>query len=390
MMSGPEQFAGQARQSLRQGAADTANMALAIALGRRGLGNCWPNPAVGSVIVDTAGRIVSYGWTGPGGRPHAEASALAGAGPAARGATLYTTLEPCAHWGKTPPCTDAIINAGIVRVVYGLIDADPRVAGKGIKTLEAHGIETVPGPMPQEARWLTLGHDLRLTKRRPFIQLKLAVDGAGLIPAGGGGVPVWVSSNEARAQGHLLRAQADAILIGYGTLLADDPDLTCRLPGMTWQSPLRVVLSTDGRLSRHAKMLRNLSTAPVWVVSAAGIADDRKTRLEELGTSVITVPKNDQGRLNLHAVMRALADRGITRLLVEGGPSLEANLMKEGLADEVIIFQARNELRGATIMPFAPAGLESVTDDPAYRLFDRQLIGTDRIWIYRKVDVWQG
>jgi diaminohydroxyphosphoribosylaminopyrimidine deaminase/5-amino-6-(5-phosphoribosylamino)uracil reductase len=137
-------------------------------------------------------------------------------------------------------------------------------------------------------------------------------------------------------------------------------------------------------------MLRNLSTAQVWVVSAAGIADDRKTRLEELGTSVITVPKNDQGRLSLHAVMRALADRGITRLLVEGGPSLEANLMKEGLADEVIIFQARNELRGATIMPFAPAGLESVTDDPAYRLFDRQLIGTDRIWIYRKVDVWQG
>jgi diaminohydroxyphosphoribosylaminopyrimidine deaminase/5-amino-6-(5-phosphoribosylamino)uracil reductase len=277
-----------------------------------------------------------------------------------------------------------------VRVVYGLIDADPRVAGKGIKKLQAHGIETVPGPLPKEAQWLTLGHELRLTKRRPFIQLKLAVDGAGLIPAGGGGVPVWVSSGEARAHGHLLRAHADAILIGHGTLLADDPDLTCRLPGMSWQSPLRVVLSTDGRLSRHAKMLKNLSTAPVCVVSAAGLAEERKERLEELGAEVITVPRNELGRLNLHAVMRALAERGITRLLVEGGPSLEANLMKEGLADEVIIFQARKEVRGATIMPFAPAGLESVTDHPAYRLFDRRLIGSDRIWIYRKVDFWQG
>jgi len=388
-MNDSETHAGRASQSPPQDFVDRANMALALTLGHRGLGQCWPNPAVGAVVADRSGRIISYGWTGPGGRPHAEASALAAAGAEARGATLYTTLEPCAHWGKTPPCADAIASSGIKRVVYGLIDPDPRVAGKGLRKLRKQGIEAVAGPFSNETHWLALGHELRLTRRRPFIQLKLAVDGAGLIPAGGGGVPVWATNNEARAFGHLLRGQADAILIGYGTMLADDPDLTCRLPGLTWRSPLRVVLSTEARLSRHAKMLKNFSTAPVWVVSAAGVAETRKTRLEELGTSVISVPRNDQKRLSLHAVMNELADRGITRLLVEGGPSLEANLLKEGLADEVLIFQGRKEVRGPTIMPFAPAGLESVTDDPAFTLTDKRLIGSDLIWVYRRREFWR-
>ncbi len=365
-------------------------MGLALALGRRGLGQCWPNPSVGAVVVDRGGRIVGCGWTGNGGRPHAEAIALAQAGEAARGGTLYATLEPCSHWGKTPPCADAVIDAGVARVVYGVGDPDPRVAGKGLQRLVDNGIEVVRGPLPQEARWLTLGHELRLTAHRPHIQIKLAVDRAGFIPAGGGGMPVWATSNHARALGHMLRAEADAILIGYGTMLADDPDLTCRLPGMSWRSPLRIVLSTEARLSRHAKMLKNLSTAPVWVVSASDAPEKRRKRLEELDTTVISAPKNALGRLDLHAVLRALAEAGLTRVLVEGGPSLEANLLKEGLVDEAIIFQGSKEVRGATIMPFAPAGLEAVTDSPAFRLADRRPIGEDLLWTYRRIDFWQG
>lgn len=363
-------------------------MALAIALGKRGLGQCWPNPSVGAVVADKTGRIVSCGWTGPGGRPHGETIALDQAGEAARGATLYTTLEPCAHWGKTPPCADAIIKSGISRVVYGMVDPDPRVAGKGLRRLQMYGMEIVPGPMPREARWLALGHELRLTAKRPFIQMKLAVDRAGLIPAGGGGVPVWATSKEARALGHLMRAEADALMIGYGTMLADDPDLTCRLPGMSWRSPVRVVLSTNGRLSRHARMLKNLSTAPIWVVSAAGVPKERTSRLEKLETKVITVAKNDQGRLDLKILMRELATRGIARVLVEGGPSLEVNLLKEDLADEVVIFQGMKEERGPTILPFAPSGLEAVTDSPNYKLADTRPIGEDRLWVYRRTDYW--
>lgn len=383
-MSGTDARSGTAWAGLPFRSADKANMTLAIALGKRGLGQCWPNPAVGAVVADRTGRVIGCGWTGPGGRPHAETIALAEAGDAARGAILYATLEPCAHWGKTPPCADAIIKAGITRIVYGMVDPDQRVAGQGLRRLQMYGIEIVPGPMPDEVRWLALGHQLRLTAKRPFIQIKLAVDRAGLIPAGGGGVPVWATNKEARSLGHLMRAEADAILIGYGTMLADNPDLTCRLPGLAWRSPVRAVLSTDGRFSRHAKMLKNLSTAPVWIVTATGIAKEQQSRLEKLGAKVITVQKNDQGRLDLKSVMREFAERGLTRLLVEGGPSLEVNLLKQGLADEVVIFQGMKEERGPTIMPFAPSGLEAVTDSPDYRLADTRPVGEDRLWVYRR------
>lgn len=355
----------------------------------RGLGRCWPNPAVGAVVTDGAGRILSCGWTAPGGRPHAEAIALQQAGPAARGATLYATLEPCSHWGKTPPCANAIVEHGIARVVYGVGDPDPRVSGRGLERLRAAGVEVVRGPMPQEARWLNLGHELRITAKRPFIQLKLAVDWAGEIPAGGGGMPVWATSEEARALGHMLRAQADAILVGYGTALADDPDLTCRLPGMAWRSPVRVVLSSEGRLSPHARMLKNLSTAPVWLLSAADVAAEREAQFEEAGVSMLAAPRNADGRVDLRAAMRSLAEAGITRLLVEGGPSLEANLLNEGLADEVVVFQGEREVRGPTIRPFAPDGLERLTASPIYRLYSSRTIGTDKLWVYRKREFWR-
>lgn len=367
---------------------DYPNMTLALTLGRRGLGQCWPNPAVGAVISDSQGRIISCGWTGPGGRPHAEAVALARAGAAVRGATLYATLEPCSHWGKTPPCADAIIESGITRVVYGVCDPDERVAGRGLKRLTDHGIEVVAGPLEREAHWLAMGHYLRHAKERPFIQLKLAVDRAGQLPVGGAGMPVWATSTDARNYGHMLRAEADAILIGQGTLLADDPDLTCRLPGMSWRSPVRVVLSTDGRLNPYAKMLKNLSTAPVWLFGAQDVPQRRKAALEEVGAKVFTVAKNQQGRLHLRGVMQELANQGITRILVEGGPSLENNLLQEGLADEIIIFQGRKEITGPTLQPFSPSGLESVVENPEFNLADQRHIGEDQIWIYRRAEYW--
>jgi diaminohydroxyphosphoribosylaminopyrimidine deaminase/5-amino-6-(5-phosphoribosylamino)uracil reductase len=363
-------------------------MALALALGRRGLGQCWPNPAVGAVVADVQGRIISCGWTAPGGRPHAEAIALGRAGSGARGATLYATLEPCSHWGKTPPCADAIVEAGIARVVYGITDPDERVAGRGLKRLGDHGIEVVAGPLQREARWLTLGHYLRHTHKRPFIQLKLALDRAGQLPVGGAGMPVWATTPDARNYGHMLRAEADAILIGQGTLLADDPDLTCRLPGMSWRSPVRIVLSTNGRLNPYAKMLKNLSTAPVWLIASPDMTQRRLDALEDIGTKVLRVQKNQQGRLHLHGVMQEMGKQGITRVLVEGGPSLQNNLLSEGLADEIIIFQGRKEITGPTLQPFSPSGLEAVTENPDYNLADKRYIGEDLIWIYRRTAYW--
>jgi diaminohydroxyphosphoribosylaminopyrimidine deaminase/5-amino-6-(5-phosphoribosylamino)uracil reductase len=368
---------------------DEANMALALSLAKRGLGQCWPNPSVGAVIADPTGRIVACASTSPGGRPHAEANALAEAGKAAAGATLYATLEPCAHHGKTPPCADAIVEAGITRVIYGVVDPDPRVSGKGLTKLLTSRIKVFPGPLKREARWLSLGHELRVTRGRPFVQIKLAVDGAGLVPAGGGGVPVWATSPVARARGHLLRAEADAILVGHGTVLADDPDLTCRLPGMSWRSPVRVVLSTEAKLSRHARMLKNLSTAPVWVVSSDSAPKRNRERLEGLGVQTIAVPRVPKGRLDLHFVLNALAERGITRLLVEGGPSVAMNLLTAGMADEVLIFQGFKEVSGPALMPFAPYGLEAVTDKAEYRLYDMRPVGADRLWIYRRAEFWE-
>lgn len=365
-----------------------STMTLALALGRRGLGQCWPNPSVGAVVAGEGGHIISCGWTGPGGRPHAEAVALARAGAAARGATLYATLEPCSHWGNTPPCADAIIESGIARVVYGVRDPDERVAGRGLKRLTDHGIEVVAGPLQREAHWLAMGHYLRHVRKRPFIQLKMAVDRAGQLPVGGAGMPVWATSTNARNYGHMLRAEADAILIGQGTLLADDPDLTCRLPGMAWRSPVRVVLSTNGRLNPYAKMLKNMSTAPVWLFGAPDMSQRRKDALEEIGTRVFTIPKNQLGRLHLRGVMQELANQGITRVLVEGGASLENNLLQEGLADEIIIFQGRKEITGPTLQPFSPSGLEAVVENPDFTLADQRHIGEDLMWIYRRTEYW--
>src|SRR5262245_11268238 len=205
-------------------------MEIALAVAERGLGRTAPNPSVGAVIVDeTSGEVIARGWTQPGGRPHAETEAIRTAGVRARGATMYVTLEPCSHYGKTPPCAEAIIAAGLRRTVCAILDPDPRVSGRGVRMLRAAGVVVERGVLAEQAHRITLGHILRVAERRPLIQLKMAIGADGKIPRGPGKQRVWVRGPGARAHGHLLRARADAIMVGGGTVADDDPELTCRL-----------------------------------------------------------------------------------------------------------------------------------------------------------------
>lgn len=258
-----DQFAQKSKEAK---AADLRFMQLALALGRRGLGRTWPNPAVGAVIVKD-GVIVGRGWTQPGGRPHAEVEALRRAGDAARGATLYVTLEPCSHFGRSPPCADAVVAAGLARVVSAIEDPNPDVGGKGHAKLRAAGIAVDVGLCAAEAARDHAGHFRRITDKRPHVILKLAVSADDKIAALGHR-PVAITGEAVRTRVHLLRAQCDAILVGIGTVQADDPLLTCRLPGMAARSPIRVVLDRALRISGDSRMVHSARETPLWVMTS--------------------------------------------------------------------------------------------------------------------------
>lgn len=358
---------------------DRHMMDVALFLARRGLGTTAPNPAVGAVVADPAtGELIARGWTQPGGRPHAETEALGRAGARARGASLYVTLEPCAHHGKTPPCADAVIGAGIARVVIGVGDPDPRTHGDGIARLEAAGIAVEVGLHAEEARWVTLGHILRITERRPFVQLKMALAADGGVPRGAGGKPMMVTSPEARALGHRLRAEADAILVGAGTARDDDPELTCRLPGLGKRSPLRIVISRSLDLAPGLKLLRTARDVPVWVFTGTGADAGKSAQIEAAGARVFAV--EGEGQAFLRSMLARLADEGVTRLLVEGGAGMWAAFADAGFADEVVLFQAPGadrdgEQAAALALRYAP-GLDLA---PA----KTRLIGPDRVATFR-------
>ena len=260
---------------------DSRFMALALALGRRGLGRTWPNPAVGAVIVKD-GVVVGRGWTQPGGRPHAETEALRRAGDAARGATLYVTLEPCSHFGKTPPCADAIVAAGVARVVSAIEDPNPEVAGKGHARLRAAGIAVDVGIGAEAARRDHAGHIRRMRDGRPHVMLKLAISADGKAAAAGR-KPIAITGDAARERVHLMRAQSDAIMVGIGTALADDPLLTCRLPGMAKTSPVRVVLDSGLRLPLGSRLVNSAREVPLWVIGAADAPKAREDALRAQG-----------------------------------------------------------------------------------------------------------
>lgn len=371
-----------------QEAIDHHMMGIALRVARRGLGRTAPNPTVGAVVVEPrTGEVVARGWTAPGGRPHAEPLALAKAGARAQGATMYVTLEPCSHFGKTPPCSDAVLAAGIARVVVALQDPDPRVAGRGLEQLRKAGVAVTRGVRAEEAHWLTRGHIVRVTERRPFVQLKIAVGADGEVPRGSGGAPVFVTGLEARARGHLMRAQADAIMVGHGTVRADDPDLTCRLPGLAARSPRRVVLAAgDPQGLASSRLARTARAVPVRLFTAPDRVAAAQAALAPAGVEV-GAARLVGGRLWLPDVLEQLAAGGCTRLLVEGGPALWGSFVRHGLYDEVVLFHARGgapavtqrDARAVLERVAGLSGLEFVHD-----LAEHRRLGGDDMLVFRQ------
>jgi len=364
---------------------DARFMALALALGRRGLGNTWPNPAVGAVIVrhEPSGPVVvGRGWTQPGGRPHAEVEALAHAGAGARGGTIYTTLEPCSHFGQTPPCADAIIAAGVVRVVSALDDPNPEIAGEGYRRLRAQGITVVTGVGAEEARRAHAGHVRRMRESRPHVMLKLAVSADG--KAGlAGRRPAAITGELARARVHRLRAMSDAILIGIGTALADDPELTSRLPGMADRSPVRIVLDGDLRLPLDSRLVGGARETPLWIIASREAGADREQALRARGADVLRVVKADR-MLDLRATLRLLAARGITRLMVEGGPTVAASLVAADLVDEAILLRAPKTIGPDGIDALERLPLTALTQSPRLRSRAVEPVGPDSIETFER------
>ena len=366
---------------------DRRFMAAAIRLARRNLGLTAPNPCVGALVVAATPdgpRVVGRGVTALGGRPHAEPQALAQAGDAARGATLYVTLEPCSHYGRTPPCADAVIVAGISRVVVAVDDPDPRVCGHGYAKLRAAGITVVTGVLTAEARSGLAGHLARVTRGRPHVLLKLAVSADRRIGRRDRG-NVAVTGEAARARVHLMRAESDAVLVGIGTALADDPALDVRLPGMAPTSPLRVVLDTAARLPPAGRLARTAHDRPVRLIVGDTADLARRAALAALGVEIVPVPSGPDGRLDLPAALTALAAGGITSVMVEGGADVAEALLAADLVDEIALFES-DVVIGPDGVGWPPS-LETALL-PAARRFvvrGREHWGADRLTLYDRV-----
>jgi diaminohydroxyphosphoribosylaminopyrimidine deaminase/5-amino-6-(5-phosphoribosylamino)uracil reductase len=358
---------------------DERFMALALNLGRRGLGRTWPNPAVGSVIVKD-GVIVGRGWTQDGGRPHAEVEALKHAKKAAQGATMYVTLEPCAHQGKTPPCADAVIKAGIARVVSALEDPNPEVKGKGHERLRAKGVAVEVGLGAEEARRVHAGHIVRVTQGRPHVLLKMGISADGKV-----GLPgrkqAQITRDVARQRAFQMRAQSDAILVGIGTVLADNPQLTCRLPGMMERSPVRIVLDAGLRVPLNLSVVATVRETPTWVFGSRKASAIAEEVLRHRGCKVFRVD-DDNGRLDLDGVLKTLADEGITRLMLEGGPTVAAAFVAADLIDEAALIYSDKVIGEGGIAPLEGMALEALTS----RLHARgsEALGPDTLERYER------
>ena len=348
-------------------------MSLALSLGRRGQGQCWPNPAVGCVIVKD-GRIVGRGWTQPGGRPHAEPEALARAGSLARGATAYVSLEPCAHFGKTPPCAQALIDAGIMRVVAAIEDSDPRVSGHGFAMLRDAGIEVTTGICAEEAARDHAGFFLKTEQGRPFVTLKLANSFDGRI-ATATGESKWITGADARRAVHAMRARHDAVMVGGGTARADDPSLTVRDMGISRQ-PVRVVISRHLDLPLMGQLARTAKDVPLWICHGSGADADRLRAWEGVGATLIHCA-SDGLQLEAADVLQQLGQAGLTRVFCEGGSGLAASLLKQDLVDELIGFTAGVVIRVDGLLSIGRLGHEALADAPRFDLIEQTQIGPD-------------
>ena len=359
---------------MSQQATDERWMRAALALARRGLGRTWPNPAVGAVVVRD-GRCVGQGWTQPGGRPHAETEALSMAGAAAAGATVYVSLEPCSHHGRTPPCTDALTAAGVARVVVACGDPDPRVSGRGFAALQKAGIAVTEGILRADAERVNMGFLKRHRLGLPLVTLKVATTLDGRI-ATANGESQWITGPAARNYGHLLRATHDAIMVGRGTVEADNPSLTCRLPGMADRSPVRVFLDTNGVISGDLHLLAG-GGPPVWRIAA-----ESAPPLANVET--IPAKRGADGRLDLEQALRALAARGISRLLVEGGGTLAAGLIRIGSVDRIEWARAGSLIGGDGLPAIGPLGVQRIADMQSFSLAESRVLGDDILSIYER------
>ena len=362
---------------------DADYMRAALALARRGLGRTAENPSVGALIVRD-GVIVGQGWTQDGGRPHAERMALDAAGGLSRGATMYVTLEPCSHHGKTPPCANAIVAAGVVRVVSALEDPDPRVAGQGHEILRRGGVEVATGVCAEEALRVTLGHVLRVREGRPMVTLKLAETLDGFAAGDEHDPRLTITSAPANARTHVFRAQHAAIMVGIGTALADDPLMTVRGPGLEDRKPLRVVLDARLALPPRSRLATSARETPVLLLAGAEADAAHARILHEAGVEIAPVALDADGRVDLKDALIALAQRGITRVFSEGGPRVGAALIAQDLADEVVIFTApKPHGRGA---PALSTEARTILADPArYTLVEDAKLGPDRMRRYERV-----
>lgn len=358
---------------------DACFLAHALSLGRRHHGLAAPNPSVGCVIVKD-GRVLGRGVTAPGGAPHGETIALDEAGAAARGAVAYTGLEPCAHHGRTPPCAEALIEAGVERVVYPLDDPDPRVAGRGRALLEAAGIDVVTGLLAEQARFDHRGFFTRILKSRPYMILKLAVSADGRI-AEQRGRPAVITGPLARRRGHLMRAHADGILVGIGTVLTDDPELTCRIEGLEDRSPIRVVLDSTARLPVTSKLAETARQTPVWLITGDDAPADRCAALEAKGVEIIQSPLNAR-QIDLKTALEALGARGLNTVLAEGGAKIAQSLVEAGLADELALFEASHELGRQGLDALGDLPLSAVTENPEFRVHHTLTVEPDRLTRY--------
>ena len=375
-----DQFAQRSKVSK---AADQRFMQLALMLGRRGQGQTWPNPAVGALVVKD-GVIIGRGWTQAGGRPHAEPEALRRAGEAARGATLYVSLEPCSHFGKSPPCVDAIIAAGIARVVSAIGDPNPEVAGQGHARLRAAGISVDIGAGAAEAARDHAGHFRRIRDKRPHVILKLAVSPDDKIGAAGR-KPLAISGEAAKARVHLLRAQCDAILVGIGTVLSDDPLLTCRLPGMEARSPVRVVLDRSLRIPGTSQLVRSARETPLWVMTSNLSEAPAAMKLGAAGAQVIRVATTTKPPgLDPAAVLHALAEKGITRLLVEGGARVASSFVAAGLVDEVWLLRGPDPVGADGVAALDALPLTTITQSPDFRVRASESLQKDTLTVYER------
>ena len=353
---------------------DERFMAAAIRLSRWHLGATGSNPSVGCLIVKD-GAIVGRGVTARAGRPHAETRALADAGEAARGATAYVTLEPCSHHGKTPPCAEALISYGVARVVVAATDPDPRVSGRGLRMLTEAGIEVIAGVLEAQAESQLEAYMNRQRRKRPQVTLKLAVSADGMIGRHGAG-QVAITGREARAQSHILRAESDAILVGIGTVLADDPDLTCRLPGVEDRSPVRVVLDRRLEAPLSSKLVAGIRQGHPLLIAGSPDADSARRRaLEAAGAEVLDITGPDY-----QILLEMLAARGFSSLIVEGGRRTATAFLAQGLVDRIMLFSSDIIVgEGGITSPVTP---ENLPGD--FRLRTEAVFGADRLHEYIK------